>query len=236
MSAHLVARGLTFAHGPHTVLDGIDITLAPRERVGVLGPNGAGKTTLLRLLAGEIAPGRGHVEIHPASARVVLVPQQLRPIGGETAAELVARRTGVAALDRELASSTGALTSGEAGAEDRYSVALDRWLGAGGADLQDRLGAVFAEVGLAGDRRHQPVATMSGGERSRVGLAAILAIRADVVLLDEPTNDLDLDGLDLLEQWVAATRSTIALVSHDRAFLRRVVTAVVEIDDHHPDA
>nr|MBA3288038.1 ABC-F family ATP-binding cassette domain-containing protein [Acidimicrobiia bacterium] len=109
--------------------------------------------------------------------------------------------------------------------------ALDRWLALGGADLDARSGQVWADLGLAARLLDQPTASLSGGEAARAGLAALLLARFDVFLLDEPTNDLDLDGLDRLERWITGLAAGVVLVSHDRTFLANTVTHVVELDE-----
>ena len=114
-----------------------------------------------------------------------------------------------------------------------YSLALDHWLATGAADLDERLPAVLADLGLrTGDTppEHALMTELSGGQAARVGLAALLCSRFDIVLLDEPTNDLDLDGLARLEEVVRGMRGGVVLVSHDREFLARCVTRVVELD------
>jgi ATPase subunit of ABC transporter with duplicated ATPase domains len=122
-----------------------------------------------------------------------------------------------------------ALGSGEPGADDAYAVALDRWLALGGADLEERAGAVADDVGLA-VALDTPMTALSGGQAARAGLAALLLSRYDVLLLDEPTNDLDLDGLERLERFVTGLRSPAIVVSHDREFLARTVNRIVELD------
>jgi ATPase subunit of ABC transporter with duplicated ATPase domains len=124
---------------------------------------------------------------------------------------------------------TEALTEGRPGAEDRYGDALERWLALGGADLAERAEAVVASVapGVALDAQ---TVGLSGGQAARVGLASLLLSRYDVLLLDEPTNDLDLAGLEQLERFVTELRTGVVLVSHDREFLARTVTRVVELD------
>src|SRR5205823_8670770 len=115
---------------------------------------------------------------------------------------------------------------------DQHAEALERFLALGGDDLSARAAAVCADVGLGDDRLGQPLEGLSGGQRARAGLAAILLSRFDVLLLDEPTNDLDFAGLDLLERFVASTPATLAVVSHDRAFLEHTVDRVIEIGEH----
>ena len=221
----------TVVRGPLTVLDAIDLVIAPGRRIGVVGPNGVGKSTLLQALAGLVPLERGRVERTPPTATVGYLPQEPSRSATETVAAFLARRTGVAAASAELAAATEALAAGADGADDRYATALERWLALGGADLDARIGQVWAELGLGGRLLEQPTASLSGGEAARAGLAALLLARFDVFLLDEPTNDLDLDGLDRLERWVDELAAAVVLVSHDRTFLARTITDVVELDE-----
>ena len=122
-----------------------------------------------------------------------------------------------------------ALADPAPGADDRYAAALETWLALGGADLEQRAATTVASLGLGVDL-DMPMTALSGGQAARAGLAALLLSRYDVLLLDEPTNDLDLDGLERLEQFVAGLRSPAVIISHDREFLARTVTRVVELD------
>ncbi len=236
MSASLSAHDLTVTRGPVDVLSHVDITLSPGHRVGVIGPNGIGKSTLLQALADRLADATtvidGTVVRTPPSATVGYLPQEPDRRPGETVDAFLARRTGVADAQVALDAATQALADGLAGSDDLYSEALEAWLSLGAADFDARAGQVFAELSLSERVRSQPTATLSGGEAARVSLASLLLSRFDVVLLDEPTNDLDLDGLDRLERWVTSLAAPVALVSHDRSFLERTVTDVVEIDHH----
>ena len=229
MSGTLVARDLAGGYGHRTLFEGLDLTVAPGDVVGVVGANGAGKSTLLRLLAGVDSPLGGSVSTAPADAFVGWLPQEHERRQGETIADYVSRRTGAAAATAAMEATAAGLGSGEPGADEAYAVAFDRWMASGAADLSDRLPAVLADLGL--DLAPQAAMTsLSGGQAARVALAALLLSRFDVVLLDEPTNDLDLDGLERLEQFVRSLRAGVVLVSHDREFLARCVTRIVELD------
>ncbi|WP_409180137.1 ABC-F family ATP-binding cassette domain-containing protein [Amycolatopsis sp. VS8301801F10] len=229
MSATLVAKDLAAGHGDRVLFSGLDLVVAPGEVIGLVGVNGAGKSTLLRTLAGLARPESGEVRLNPPTATVGHLPQEPERREGESVRGFLARRTGVAAAQTALDAATDALTAGEDGADDAYGTALDRWLALGGADLDDRAGEVAADLGLAVDL-DQPMVSLSGGQAARAGLASLLLSRYDVFLLDEPTNDLDLDGLARLERFVGGLRAGTVLVSHDREFLARTVDRVVELD------
>jgi ATPase subunit of ABC transporter with duplicated ATPase domains len=229
VSALLVAKNLQAAVGDRVLFSGLDLVVGPGDVIGLVGVNGAGKSTLLRMLAGLSAAQDGTVTVSPPDASIGYLPQEPDRRPGETVRQFLARRTGVAAADDAMQAAAGALAAGTAGAEDAYSRGLERWLALGGADLDERADAVVAGLGLKVDLDHE-MTGLSGGQAARVGLASLLLSRYDVFLLDEPTNDLDLDGLARLEEFVAGLRAGTVLVSHDREFLTRTVTRVVEID------
>ncbi|QHC54234.1 ABC-F family ATP-binding cassette domain-containing protein [Rathayibacter tanaceti] len=237
MTATLVAKGLSGGYAHRTLFDGLDLTVAPGDVVGVVGPNGAGKSTLLRILAGETPPLEGDVVLAPGDAFVGWLPQEHERREGETVAGYIGRRTGCAEASAELDAAASALADPDPDGSiaDRYALALDRWLASGAADLDERTPVVLAELGLtlaqgAAVSASSTMTSLSGGQAARVGLAALLLSRFDVVLLDEPTNDLDLDGLERLEAFVRGLRGGAVLVSHDREFLARSVTRVLELD------
>jgi ATPase subunit of ABC transporter with duplicated ATPase domains len=229
MSATLIARGLGASHGDRSLFTGLDLVVAPGDVIGLVGANGAGKSTLLRMLAGITASDEGTVTASPPQATIGYLPQEPDRRAHETVRQFLARRTGVTAADGAMQAAALALADQAAGADDDYSRALDRWLTLGGADLDDRAEAVTSGLGLRVDLDHEMTA-LSGGQAARAGLASLLLSRYDVFLLDEPTNDLDLDGLARLESFVSGLRAGTVLVSHDREFLTRTVTQVIELD------
>ena len=229
MTATLVAKELAGGHGHRTLFSKLSLTVAPGDVVGVVGANGAGKSTLLRILAGVDQPQEGSLSLAPSDAFVGWLPQEHERTEGETIAGYIARRTGCAQATTEMESTAEALGSGAPGADDAYSLAFDRWMASGAADLEERIPAVLADLGLEVGSEAM-MTGLSGGQAARVALAALLLSRFDVVLLDEPTNDLDLDGLARLEAFVQGLRGGAVLVSHDREFLARCVTTVVELD------
>lgn len=228
----LRADAVSHSFGATPVLDGIDLIVAPGHRIGVVGPNGTGKSTLLRVLAGDLVPESGARTLAPPTGTVGLLPQEPERRAGETVAAFVARRTGVASTEHDLTTASDAMAAGSPGSDDRYSDALERWLALGAPDLEARLSSTLAELGIDPALAVQATASLSGGQAARVSLAAIVLSRFDVLLLDEPTNDLDFDGLDRLETFLLDRTGATVVVSHDRAFLERVVTHVLDLDAH----
>lgn len=231
MSATLIAKDLTAGHGDRLLFEDLSLVVAPGDVIGLVGVNGAGKSTLLRTLAGLQPREQGSVALSPPGATVGYLPQEPERRPGETVRDFLARRTGVTAAQAALDAATEALTAGAAGADDAYANALERWLDLGGADLDERAEQVAAELGLDVGLDH-PTTGLSGGQAARAGLASLLLSRYDIFLLDEPTNDLDLAGLDRLERFVTGLRAGTVLVSHDREFLTRTVNRIVELDLH----
>ncbi len=211
------------------LFSGVDLVVAPGDRVGLVGVNGAGKSTLLSILAGLRRPDEGSVSVSPPDAAIGHLPQERSARPGESVADFVARRTGVSEARLAMDRAASALAGGRRGADDAYAGALDRWLSLGGADLDDRLPAIADQAGL-GVPLEAPMTALSGGQAARAGLVSLLASRFDLVLLDEPTNDLDLAGLDRLEHFVRGLRTGAVIVSHDREFLDGTVNRVVELD------
>ncbi|MFH8984067.1 ABC-F family ATP-binding cassette domain-containing protein [Streptomyces varsoviensis] len=229
MSATLVAKDLAAGHGDRTLFSGLDLVVAPGEVIGLVGANGAGKSTLLRLFAGLDVPEEGELRLSPPGATVGHLPQEPERRPEETVRGFLARRTGVAEAQAALDAATEALVEAAPGADDAYATSLERWLSLGAADLDERAEEVAGSLGLKVDL-DRPMTSLSGGQAARAGLASLLLSRYDIFLLDEPTNDLDLDGLARLEQFVTGLRAGTVLVSHDREFLTRTVHRIVELD------
>lgn len=229
MTATLVAKDLAAGHGDRSLFTGLDLVVAPGDVIGLVGANGAGKSTLLRLLAGLDTPENGELRLSPPGAAVGHLPQEPERRAGETVRDFLGRRTGVTAAQAALDEATQALVDGAPGADDAYAAGLESWLALGGADLDERAEEVAASLGLTVDL-DQPMTTLSGGQAARAGLASLLLSRYDIFLLDEPTNDLDLEGLERLEAFVSGLRAGTVVVSHDREFLVRTVTKVLELD------
>jgi ATPase subunit of ABC transporter with duplicated ATPase domains len=230
MSGQIVLRNVSVGFGARRVLSEVTLTVATGDRMGIVAPNGVGKSTLLKVLAGDLQVESGEVVRAPATANVLRLAQEPVTEGDESLRDHLARRTGVAQAQARMDSAAEALAA-QRPEEDDYSAALDDWLALGGADFDERAGAVIGDLGLPDDLLHRGATALSGGQKARLALAVVLLAQPDLLLLDEPTNDLDDDGLQRLEQRVLAIPAGLVVVSHDRAFLAAIVRTVVEIDE-----
>ena len=230
MTATLTARGLGATRGARTLFEALDLVVASGDVWGLTGPNGAGKSTLLHALAGvPDAEMSGRVSVSPPDATVGLLRQEVESDDDEDVRSLLRRVTGVADAQSHMDDLAEKMADSEEAA-DAYGDALERWLALGGGDLDERIPVTAARLGLDESVLDLQVAALSGGQRARVNLAAVLLSQYDILLLDEPTNDLDLAGLDVLEEFMRTERRPMVVVSHDREFLARCVTGIVELD------
>ncbi len=218
-----------------TLLEGLSWQILPRERYGLVGPNGAGKTTILRLIAGEIEPSHGTVwrlkHLECGYLPQETTAEEYRPLFEAVYGAL----PDIPALAAELEELRHAMVAEDSRDEllERYGVLESRWMAMEGYSAESRVGRVLHGLGFRQDDYERAVSTFSGGWRMRVHLAKLLLQSPDVLLLDEPTNHLDLPTLAWLEEYLEEFRGALIIVSHDRAFLDRMVTSIAEIDRGH---
>ena len=228
----LHVNGLVKGYGADTVFDGVSFRVTPRERLALVGRNGSGKTTLLRVLSGELEPDGGQVA-RPRAYRIALHDQ--RPplareitLGGyisEGVADLHAAEERLRVLERRMAGGDGSPETLRA-----YEAATVAHEAAGGYAWRSRLESILRGLGFDPVVADRPLGSFSGGELTRASLARALAANPDLLLLDEPTNHLDLLSLEWLEDELTSLDVSIVLVSHDRWFLERVATGVLELE------
>ncbi|WP_216694258.1 ABC-F family ATP-binding cassette domain-containing protein [Dietzia psychralcaliphila] len=230
MTATLTARGLGASRGARTLFDGLDLVVAEGDVWGLTGPNGAGKSTLLHALAGEPdAEMSGTITVSPPHATVGLLRQEVERRDDEVVRDFLHRVTGVADAQEHMDTLAQQMADSDSAA-DAYGDALEKWLALGGGDLDERIPVTAARLGLDRTVLTLPMAALSGGQAARVNLSAVLLSQYEILLLDEPTNDLDLAGLAVLEEFMRTERRPMVVVSHDREFLARCVTGIVELD------
>ena len=228
MSTTLTLSALGVAYGARTLVTGLDLVVSAGDVTALVGPNGSGKSSLMRTVVGELPVESGTIRLAPGDATIGWLPQ-VAPDPAESLLEYARRRTGVTAADRALHDASEALATHDPDADAAYADALEHWLHLGAADLEDRLPQVAAQVGLDVDP-DRPLGSLSGGQTARAALVAVLLSRYDVLLLDEPTNNLDARGLAQMADFVIGHDGPVLVASHDRAFLDRVTTSVVELD------
>jgi ATPase subunit of ABC transporter with duplicated ATPase domains len=227
---HVSAR-----HGRQILLLDASLAVFAGERVGLVGPNGSGKSTIFRLIVGEERPDGGQVS-NDRKVSIGYFSQDVGELQGRTVlAETVAGAGEVAQVGEQLHELEHAMAD-PARAHDlealveRYGEAQGRFEALGGYSLEARAQAILAGLGFRPEAVLADTAELSGGWKMRVALARILLMRPDALLLDEPTNHLDIESIIWLEQFLRDFSGALLITSHDRAFLNRVVTRIVEID------
>ena len=233
--SQLSLHSVTKRFADRVVLDRIDMSIRAGERVGIIGDNGAGKSTLLRLIAGELQPDAGELTVVAPGGMSVL-PQSLDLAGHATVRDAIDTcwrelRALEHAIDTAAAALDATTMPHSSVALARYAALVDRYEARDGYAASARLDIALNSLGVAGIDRDRPWASLSGGERSRIALAATTAGNSELLLLDEPTNDLDDDAWDWLLATLRAHRGTVIAVTHDRAFLEEFTDVILTVRD-----
>ena len=222
-------------NGHQILFTGASAALFKGEKVGLVGPNGAGKSTLFRMIVGEDYPDEGQVSVD-RGITIGYFNQDVGEMSGRSAvAEVMDGAGPVSAVAAELAELEAAMADPDRMDElealiDRYGLAQTRFDQLGGYALEGRAREVLAGLNFSQEMMDGDVGGLSGGWKMRVALARILLMRPDAMLLDEPSNHLDIESLIWLEQFLKAYDGALLMTSHDREFMDRIVTKIVEID------
>jgi ATP-binding cassette subfamily F protein 3 len=222
--------------GARIVFESLSWLIPKEARWGLVGPNGAGKTTLLRILAGEDVPDAG--AIHAAgSVRIGYLAQEVETVGtGSVLATVLDGFADIRTMEEQLEEYEARIATLPAGDPEHaklqasYGDLRHRFESLGGDRVEAKARAILSGLGVPAARFHEPLATLSGGWRTRVALARLLLSAPDLLLLDEPTNHLDLEAIDWLERFLDGWEGAFIVVSHDRYFLNRMVRGIVELD------
>jgi ABC transport system ATP-binding/permease protein len=219
---------VSLAYGPHPLLDRVKLEIRPGERVCLVGRNGEGKSSLMKLLTGEAAPDSGEVWIRPGT-RIAHLAQEVSNDSTESVFDIVAG--GLAGLGRMISdyhhTAAGLSKHPTPEAVLRLSDLQHELESRGGWEMEQRVETVLSRLGLDGETRMN---ALSGGWRRRAMLARALVTEPDLLLLDEPTNHLDIEAIAWLEEFLSAFSGALLFVSHDRAFLKRLATRIIELD------
>ena len=215
------------------ILDGISFQINTGERVGLLGKNGAGKTTLFRILTGELEGDAGEVAI-AHGRRIGLISQiPVYPMGYTVEDVLQSAFARMRSLSDEMAALSELMAHGDESEETlhRYGELAAKFEGLGGYDTDTPVNKVANGLSISADMRTRLFDSLSGGEKTRVNLGRLILEDTDILLLDEPTNHLDLHAIEWLENYLASFKGTVVAISHDRYFLDRTITRVIEVLD-----
>ena len=216
-----------------SVLDGLTFQIDQGERVGLLGRNGAGKTTLFRILTQELEADEGQVTIGQGRRLGLISQIPVYPAGYTVEDVLRSAFARLESLAREMEALEGRMAAGESDPAllRRYGSLRERFEVFGGYDTDVAVNKIANGLSISQDMRGQLFDSLSGGEKTRVNLGRLILEDTDILLLDEPTNHLDLHATEWLEEYIRGFRGTVVAISHDRYFLDRVVTRVIEIEN-----
>lgn len=225
-------------YGERWVLDSVSLQIRQQDRLGLVGANGSGKTTLLRLLAGRETPDRGEIYLKKG-AKVGYLEQVPNPGKSATVEEVLRQPfSELAALEEQMNQLAEKMAQPGIEKEDqlqqllsRYQTCQESFERKGGYEIDAHIKRVTQGLGLGGQMQSRPFLSLSGGEKTKVGLARILLMAPDLLLLDEPTNHLDLASLEWLEEYLNQYSGAVVMVSHDRYFLDRTVQSIVDLEE-----
>ena len=230
MPTQITALDVRKSFHDRLVLDSVSCSLAAGERTGIIGENGSGKTTLLRLLAGRERPDQGEIVVQADGGVGYLAQEERLPPRATVQQVIEGALSELRAIERRMRRLESAMAKGEESALAEYGELLTVFELRGGYDADARVARALHGLGLGLVARDRTAGSLSGGEQVRLRLAAVLAAAPEVLLLDEPTNHLDESALSWLEDHLRTRRGTTVAVSHDRVFLERVTTSLLEVD------
>ena len=229
---------VTKRQGQRILYEKAGFTVRPGEKIGLVGPNGAGKTTIFRLICGEDQPDGGTISINPDTV-VGYFSQDIGDLRGRSVLEEVMAGAGrvyeLAVVIQESEKRLAECDEHPLSDDEmdrlmtRYGDAQLEYQQRGGYDLEARAKAILTGLGIPPEYHHRPVESYSGGWKMRIALARILALNPDVLLMDEPTNHLDIESILWLEEWIRNFPGAVVMTSHDREFMNRLVSRIVEI-------
>ncbi len=219
------------AYLEHVVLDDITFHLEKGEKAAIVGNNGAGKTTLLRIMVGEQAPDSGTVTYAKDVSVGYLAQNQDISSGRTIYEELLEVRRDLVAMEERLHVLEQEMQSGDASAIEAYTELQRRFSEENGYAFRGEITGILRGLGFTDEDRDKKIGILSGGQKTRVALGKLLLLKPDLIILDEPTNHLDIGSIRWLETYLSNYRGTVLIVSHDRYFLDRTVTRIIEIEN-----
>jgi len=228
-------------YGDHLLLEDSSMQINPGEKIGLVGPNGAGKTTIFRLILGLESPDAGEIS-KPQKLTIGYFSQDVGDLAGTTAVDYVLQSCGrIAELAQEIKKyeeKFQEVATNPPPADEwdkmlqRFGDLQDEYAQLGGHTLEYQAREILAGLGIGEDQADLPLETFSGGRKMRIALAAILALKPDVLLMDEPTNYLDVESIIWLEGWLKNFKGAILMTCHDREFMNNIVNRIISLENH----
>ncbi|MCI8814051.1 MAG: ABC-F family ATP-binding cassette domain-containing protein, partial [Lachnospiraceae bacterium] len=230
----LTCQNIQKSFGEKTILDQISFHIEEREKVALIGSNGAGKTTLLRIIRKELEPDDGQVVLAKGASLGYLAQHQDVESGRTIYQELLKEKQYLLDMEEKMRQTELAMKQAEGEALEKlmnaYASLTQQFEQNNGYACQSEVTGVLKGLGFSEEDFHKQIANLSGGQKTRVALGCLLLGKPDVLLLDEPTNHLDMDSIVWLETYLLNYPGAVLIVSHDRYFLDRIVTRVVELE------
>lgn len=227
--------GLSKIQGGETLYSNVTFQINPGEKVGLVGPNGTGKTTLFRMIIGEEKPDQGQISF-PEKLRLAYFSQDVGEMHGQTALQVVLSGDAeIEILNQKLRQFEEKLVDPELDPEVMNQILVEMgdvqtdFEKRGGYDLESRAEEILTGLGIQPDEHHKMIEEFSGGWKMRIALARVLVIKPDLIIMDEPTNYLDMETILWLEQWLQDFPGAIFMTTHDRDFMNNVCKKIVEV-------
>ena len=233
----LSVNNITKSFGTDVILSEVSFHIEAGQKAAIVGINGAGKSTLLKIITGELAPDSGTVSLQKDASIGILTQTQNLTDDNNIYDEVLSVKADILALEENIRRTEHTLKDlkGEEleQALNRYSRMNAEFEDANGYAIKSEVTGVLKGLGFEEDEFSKTVGTLSGGQKTRVALAKLLLSKPDIIMLDEPTNHLDMDAIRWLEGFLGSYKGAVILVAHDRYFLDKIVSKVVEIENTH---
>jgi len=223
----LIAKNVSLGYGENTVVDNVNLSLRKGEKIALVGPNGSGKSTILKALAGKLNTETGAI-INDDTSRIGYIPQVVEIESDETIITYIKRVIGIKELEDKLETLSEKLD--DPNVLEEYGNIQEQYLAMDGYAFEHHLMIVLAGFGLDKISHNHKISTLSGGQKSKIAIAAMLLSNPDLLLLDEPTNNLDLPSIIWLETFLTRTEGGCLIVSHDQDFIDRIVSKLIIVN------
>ena len=226
-------ENLSLSFGTDVLFENVSFSLNDGDKLGIVGVNGAGKSTLFKMIAGLCEPDTGNIYISREKTVGFLEQNPVFESDNTVLGEMLDAFHNLIREEHELEYMRREAEKGNLDAQMRYSSLNEHFIAKGGLEYRARCRSVLGNLGFDEAYHNMPIRQLSGGQKTRVALAKLLLTEPDIIMLDEPTNHLDIENIEWLEKFIASTKKTVMIISHDRYFLCKTTTKTLEIENCH---